>query len=174
MSLHGKTVPDPADQHWIEMVAKHGHAIVMVSDAADKPTDSPAFAYSIGAYESYGAPELIIFGLNRDAAAAIINDFMEDYVAGRRYRCGVPEDGVLGGGVAVMFLEVDPAVGKGYATVADWYYEQAPFPLWQMCWPAKNGSFPWDPGYPADLTEGQPDLTAGGFAGCPVRKGTSG
>ena len=165
MSLRGKTVPDPADQHWIDLVTEHGHAVVKVADAVDDPSDEPSFAYSVGAHESYGAPELIVFGLDSDVAASIINDVMKDYVAGRRFRCGVPEHDLVGGGLPVTFLEADPAAGKGYATFADWYYERAPFPLWQVFWAAKNGCFPWDAAYPADMAGLQPDLTAGGYGG---------
>jgi hypothetical protein len=165
MSLRGQTLPDPADQRWIDLVAEHGHAIVKVGDAVGKPTDLPEFAYSMGAFESYGAPELIVFGLDRDDAAAIINDFMADYAGGRRFRPGVPEYGLVGGGLPVVFLEADPVAGTAHATFADWYYERAPFPLWQLFWVAGNGCFPWDDGYPADMAGLQPDLTAGGFAG---------
>lgn len=167
MSLRGKSVTDPADQTWIDLVARYGHAVVKVADRVDEPTDEPAFAYSIGAYESYGAPELILFGLDGDPSADIINDFMEQYVAGRRFRCGVPELGLVRGDIPMILLETSPTVGLGYATFADWYYEREHFPLWQMFWPARNGCFPWDRTYPAGLVGRQPDLTSGTFLGHP-------
>ena len=159
MSLRGKILDDPRDQRWIDMVAEFGHAIVKVADGVDEPTDEPNFAYSLGAFESYGAPELIIFGLDNEAAAGIINDVMDDYVAGRRFANGLPEQDVVGGGHAVVFLEADSRKAVDYAIFADWYYERAPFPLWQLVWPAKNGRFPWEAGYPGDLEGAQPDLT---------------
>ena len=161
MSLRGRTVDDPRDQRWIDMVAEFGHAIVKVADLVDKPTDEPNFAYSLGAFESYGTAELIIFGLDNDIAAGIINDIMYDQEEGRRFACGVPEYEVVGGGHPVVFLEADPRKAIDYATLADWYYERQPFPLWQMVWPAKNGRFPWEPGCPADMEGLQPDLTPG-------------
>ena len=161
MSLRGKVFDDPRDQRWIDMVAEYGHAVVKVADPMDEPTDEPNFAYSLGAFESYGAPELIIFSLDNDVAAGIINDIMDDYQAGRRFACAVPEFEVVGGGHAVVFLEADPLKAAEYARFTSWYYERAPFPLWQLAWPASNGSFPWEPDYPHDLLDDQPDLTPG-------------
>jgi hypothetical protein len=161
MSLRGQILDDPRDQHWIDLVAKYGHAIVKVADRVDEPTDEPGFAYSLGAFETYGAPELIVFGLDNDLAAAIIKDVMDDIEAGRRFSCGVPEIDVVGGDHPVVFLEADPRKAIDYVILADWYYERAPFPVWQLVWPAKNGCFPWAPGFPSGMRRLQPDLTPG-------------
>jgi uncharacterized protein DUF4262 len=167
MSMRGRSVADPADQQWIDLVARHGHAVMRVSDAVDQPTGEPGFAYSTGAYESYGAPELILFGLDGDTGAGIINDFMADYTSGRRFACGAPEHDLIAGEWPVVFLETSWELGRSYAAWTDWYYERQPFPLWQLFWPAKNGSFPWDAAYPADMIGLQPDLTGAAFRGHP-------
>lgn len=164
MSLRGQTVDDPRDQGWIDMIARYGHAINRVADDVGQPTNEPPFAYSLGAWESYGAPELIVFGLDADLATDIINHVMAEYVAGRRFRCGVPELEVVGNGLPVFFLEADPAIARIFATFTDWYYERQPFPLWQIVWPGKNGRFPWDADYPGNRAW-QPDLTATGYGG---------
>lgn len=163
MSMRGKTAEIPRDQVWIDMVAKHGHAINMVVDDPGEPSGQPPFAYSIGGWESYGAPELIIFGLRRELEESMINTVMASHVAGRRFRCGVPEEQVIQD-VPVYFLEVDPDLARVYATFTDWYYEREPFPLWQIVWPDKNKCFPWEPAYSGDL-RWQPDLTTNGFTG---------
>src|SRR5688572_17373101 len=147
MSMKGKTPEDSRDQRWIDLIAQHGHAINMVADDADQPTDEPPFAYSLGAWESYGAPELIVLGLEGEVAADIINSVMGQYLEGRRFRCGMPETNVLANGVPVFFLEADPAIARIFATFTDWYYEGEPFPLWQIVWPDRNGCFPWDGAY---------------------------
>ena len=164
MSMRGKKVDDARDQFWIDMVAEHGHAINMVADDPGEPTDQPPFAYSIGAWESHGAPELIVFGLRPEVASSIINAVMASHAAGRRFRCGVPEFEVIQNRVPVYFLEVDPDIAKVYATFTDWYYERGAFPLWQIVWPDKNGRFPWEATYEGDL-RWQPDLTTDGFTG---------
>jgi hypothetical protein len=158
--MRGRTVDDPRDQRWIDMVANHGHAVVKVADRVDEPSGEPNFAYSLGAFESYGAPEVIVFGLNSDAAANIINDIMVDYREGRRFAPGVLEYELVGGGHPVVFLEADRRKGLEYAGYTNWYYERAPFPLWQLVWPAKNGSFPWEADCPAEMKACQPDLTS--------------
>ena len=160
MSLRGKSLPDLRDQRWIDLVAEHGHAIVKVADAIDEPSGDPPFAYSLGAFESYGAPELIVFGLEDSVAASVINEVMDEYQAGRRFHPGAHEIGVFEDGIPAVFREVQAKRAIDYATYADWYYEREPFPLWQLFWPAKNGCFPWDCDYPAELRGWQPDLTA--------------
>lgn len=161
MSLRGRVVENPADQNVIDKVARYGHMVLKISDREDDPTDQPAFAYSVGAFESYGAPELIVFGLDLDDAAIIINDVMADYVAGRRFACGVPERGLMGDDYPVVFHEADPEGAKAFAAFADWYYERASFPLWQLVWSANNGCFPWDGECPAEVRRAQIDMTGG-------------
>jgi len=167
LSLRGKRVADPLDQRWIDLIAEYGHAICKVADRIDEPSDEPPFAYSLGAYESYGVPELILFGLDGGVAADIINDVMSDIKEGRRFGCGIPEYGLLNGDVPLVFLEASPAKALRYATNADWYYERAPFPIRQVFWPAKNGCFPWDADCPTGVKDDQPDLTAGDYLGHP-------
>jgi hypothetical protein len=164
MSMRGKTVGDPQEEGWIDLIAEHGHAINMVIDDPGEVSGEPPFAYSLGAWESYGAPELIVFGLRRDVGSDMINHVMALHREGRRFRSGVPELGVLRDQIPVYFLEVDPAQAKTFAHFADWYYEGEPFPLWQMVWPDKNGTFPWEAGY-AGNPGWQPDLTTNGFKG---------
>lgn len=161
MSMRGKTVDDPREQRLIELIAEHGHAINCVADDADEPTDQPPFAYSLGAWESYGAPELIIFGLDSQVASDIINNVMAQYAAGRRFVCDVVEEGIAAKGVPVVFLEADPGLAKVYATSADLYYEGEAFPLWQIVWPDRNGRFPWEADYVGNR-RWQPDLTNAG------------
>ncbi|WP_395613778.1 DUF4262 domain-containing protein [Allosphingosinicella sp.] len=159
MSLRGKTVDNPADQRFIDMVAQHGHAVMRVSDGEDEPSEEPGFVYSLGAFESYGALELIIFGLAEDLATEVINFAMDEYVAGRRFTCGVPEYGLLGGDFPVVFQETHPDAAQAFATFADWYYERAPFPLWQIVWPGKTVGFPWEDGCADEVKHAQIDLT---------------
>ena len=165
MSMRGKTAEDPREQQWIDLIAAHGHAINMiVDDDPDAPSGEPPFAYSLGGWESYGAPELIVFALRRDVAGDMINHVMAQHQAGRRFRTGMPETGVLRDNIPVYFLEADPAQAKVFAHFADRYYEGEPFPLWQIVWPDRNGAFPWDPDY-AGNPKWQPDLTTNGFRG---------
>ena len=165
MSMRGKTVENTRDQNWIDLIAEHGHAINHVmDDDPNEPSNEPPFSYSLGAWESYEAPELVVFALRRDAASDIINHVMVLHRAGRRFRTGVPELGVLRDGIPVYFLEADPAQAKVFAHFADWYYEGEPFPLWQIVWPDRAGTFPWEPTY-AGNPRWQPDLTTDGFKG---------
>lgn len=159
MSLRNIPQADEADQIFIDRVIKHGHFIQYVSDAIDEPTDEPAFAYSCGAFENYGAPELVVLALDSEPSKGIINTFMEEFKEGTRYRCGIKEIGLLNDDIPIVFLEAGDVARDEYATWADWYYEREYFPLWQIIWPTRDGLFPWDQGYPEDLAAEQLNLT---------------
>ena len=84
MSMRGKTSADPREQGWIDLIAEHGFAINMViDDDPNEPSGEPPFAYSLGAWESYGAPELIVFGLRRDVGSDMISHVMALHRGGR-------------------------------------------------------------------------------------------
>jgi hypothetical protein len=159
VSLRGITSAGPSEQAWIDLIAEFGHTVLSVADAVDEPTDAPPFTYSTGAFESYGAPELILFGLDSPNGAEIINDFVADFAAGRHFRCGVTERGLLADDVPVVFLEASADAGRDYVLRTERYYRGDPYPLWQLFWPAENGSFPWEPGCPPEIAEWQPNLT---------------
>jgi hypothetical protein len=54
-------------------VQKFGLQVIIVSSTRYLP----AFAYSIGLWETYGHPEIICFGLPNDLGHEIINDVAE-------------------------------------------------------------------------------------------------
>lgn len=171
MSMRGKTVADPREQGWIDLIAEHGYAInLVIDDDPNEPSGEPPFAYSLGAWESFGAPELIVFGLRRDVGSDMISHVMALHRQGLRFQTGVPVTGVLRDNIPVYFLEVDPAHVRAFAHFADWYYEGEPFPLRQMVWPDRNGKFPWEAGY-SGHPKWQPDLTTNGFRGADAEGG---
>jgi Domain of unknown function (DUF4262) len=47
---------------------------------------NPAFAYSIGLYEHFGHPEIILFGLDLEIMHRLINDAAKQIQHGHRYR----------------------------------------------------------------------------------------
>ncbi len=164
MSLRDKPQEDQRDQSWIDLVKEHGHAVMSVADLADEPSGKPGFAYSTGGYESYSAPEIIVFGLNVDLMHHMINIFFDKWNKGTRFQTGQEYEGFLEGFPVVFSVCAKSAVDD-YATWTDWYYEREPFPLWQMIWPGSGcGLFPWDYDCPEDVTASQPDLTEEGFA----------
>lgn len=68
------------------IIAEHGHAVLSVQ--TDHPAESP-WSYTVGRADQ-GRPELIVFGLDPDAATALLNELARLDDAGPRLRPDVP------------------------------------------------------------------------------------
>ena len=66
------------------------------------------FSYSIGFGESYGSPEVLIFGLEREKAHALLNECAHLLKGGHIIVPGVEDGSVLAGDYKVVFKSVRP------------------------------------------------------------------
>ncbi len=115
--------------------------------------DQDRFSYSIGFGESYGAPEVLIFGLEREKAHALLNECAHLVKGGHIIRPGAEDDDVLAGDYKVVFRSVRPDCFGEYLGTAVRYYQGRPFSAVVMFLPDRQHRFPWQPGYediPAD------------------------
>ncbi len=118
----------------------------------------PAFAYSIGAFQSFGLPEIILFGLPMKSMQSIINVCVDEFkAAGGPPKLGEPVQGILEG-FPVVFRKVGEDYFRGYLGYALWFYKGRDFPVLQCIWPDKQGRFPWETGFSEDLLPQQPLL----------------
>jgi Domain of unknown function (DUF4262) len=164
MSLKGKPQDEPLDQSYLDKIEKHGHAVMSVADRVDEPTGEPNFSYSTGAFESYGAPELIVFGLSSSIHHWMINEFYSRWKTGEAFQIGSAVEGFLDD-YPVIFVEAGEGAARDYMNFTRWYYEGEHFPVWQLVWPGVNSrKFPWDHDCPQDVIDLQPDLSRHGFA----------
>jgi len=111
------------------------------------------FSYSIGFAESYGAPEVLIFGLERSKAHALLNECANLLKAGHVIQPGVEDSNVLAGGYNVVFKPVRSDCFGEYLGTAGRYYQDKPFKAVVMFIPDRDHRFPWQAGYdylPAD------------------------
>ena len=144
MTLRNVPQADERDQAFINDVIKYGHMVLAIASKVDDPLDGPEFSYSVGGFEAYGAPEIVISGLRRELRHSMTNHFLECWKKGERFEPGLRYPGFIEG-FDVVFLEASKTALRTHATYADWYNERKPFPLWQMIWPgAVTGEFPWD------------------------------
>jgi len=121
-------------------------------------TDSePAFAYSLGLYERFKHPEIILFGLDLDVMHRLINDAAEQIRQGERYEVGRRYDDLLAG-YGCEFRQVDSKHCRRLLTYAFWYYKGSAFPALQLIWPDPEGRFPWDAGFEERFRSFQPNL----------------
>ncbi|NJR52844.1 MAG: DUF4262 domain-containing protein [Leptolyngbyaceae cyanobacterium CSU_1_3] len=130
---------DSTEQKVVDDIAKYGwHAIKIMGDS-----EGPAFAYSIGLYETYHHPEIILFGLPLSLMHEIMNVISNEIKAGKGFQTGVRYESILDN-YEVTFLAVNQADYAAYLGYALWYYQGTSFPVLQCVWPNRNGAFPWE------------------------------
>ena len=85
---------------------------------------------------------------------------MRDCAAeGQKFVAGDVCDDILAD-YKVCFVEVPLEAYRSYLGTAIWFYLKSPrpFPCLQIVWPDREGRFPWQTGYDADLKDLQPLL----------------
>ena len=60
-----------------DLVKDHGWMVQGVFSGANEPNPQPGFCYTIGIWETFRQPEIIITGLPHSAAHVILNDLGE-------------------------------------------------------------------------------------------------
>jgi hypothetical protein len=138
---------DQEDAHTAQTVRAHGWAVQYVGPGDDP--GEPAFGYTIGLF-GLGHPELVVVGVDCEPAYAILQR-----VAGlvRDGRDLVPGELLTFGDRARQLVpEVCPNPGD-VVLAANRFYRRPPehsVPALQLAWCHRDGSFPWDPGWPCD------------------------
>jgi hypothetical protein len=120
--------------------------------------DEPPFSYSIGLFEHFGHPEIIMFGLDSKRSHGIINDAGRRIREGHKYTAGGRYSDLLKDYVCEFRL-VDRTRYDGYLNYALHYYRGSTFPAMQLIWPDKLGRFPWDSSFEERFKADQPLLT---------------
>jgi hypothetical protein len=120
--------------------------------ASEDESESP-FSYSIGFFETFGAPEVFLFNLEPRKAHSILAVCADILREGGELRANEPDPRVLKGGYKVVFRALREDCFGEYAGTAMRHYGDKPFPALVMFLPDSHGRYPWDPGYdyiPAD------------------------
>lgn len=104
----------------------------------------PSFVYTIGLYEKFQHPEIIIFGLKTDVMGRLLNHLRDEIRKGESYKSNKIYSGLLEG-YEIQFLEVKKENYPDYLGYASWYYKKSfDFPVLQMIWPDKESKWPWE------------------------------
>jgi Domain of unknown function (DUF4262) len=136
---------------WV--IETQGWVAEPVAPVEDPPT--PGYTYSIGFEDSFGFPDLVIFGLAPVAARGLLEMVATHLEAG----------GEIPVGTFVGFLDNDLPAAVFPVQVSDYldlfpdaaaYYARDDFRIRQFLWPDKHGRFPWDGDYDERLLLAQP------------------
>ena len=128
------------------------HVVKILED--DK---GPGFCYSIGLFETFNHPEIIIVGPNLDLAHTLINNIGEDLKNGMGYETGKLYPDILDGFDCLM-LKVKEEHYKQHFGYAQWYYKNKSFPVLQCIYPTVKGVYPWEAHWPENIKDLQPIL----------------
>jgi hypothetical protein len=141
------------DQTVRRNVEKYGWDVNLVLEEPG----TPGWAYSIGLYRSFKHPEVLIFGLAKELAHALINDIGADVRNGKTFRSGARYPELLES-VVCHFQNIEkcwytPFLGRAVA-----FYNGQNFPVLQCIWPDKQSRFPWEADFRRDWLWAQPLL----------------
>ena len=142
-----------AGREVLQNIAEH-QAHVMHVTADD---GAPEFSYTIGLWHHFEQPEVIVFGLDVDAADALLAQVVEQCAAGARFAHGEKHEGLLVG-FAARFVDVPDDRAQALLGGASWAYEGAAFGCVQLVWPDKEKRWPWQDGVRQGFRDLQPVL----------------
>jgi hypothetical protein len=132
------TATSPSDEKCLADVRQYGWHVVKILETGD----TPPWCFTVGLHRSFGHPEIITFGLPLDTGHAVLNIAGQAAKTGRRFTTGTPYDDFLDG-YPCELRTVDPVWYRWFVGYAMWFYGGEPFPLLQLFWPDRHGTFPW-------------------------------
>jgi hypothetical protein len=133
---HGEDFIKDAVERW-------GWSIQLIE--AGESESEPTFAYTVGLYKTFAAPELIVTGLPHDVMGKMLNTCGERIKQGEVLPLGEPISEIVDG-LPVMLRRVRSRESyRKHVGYAIWFNDGADFPLCQLVWPDKAGRFPGDP-----------------------------
>ncbi len=105
------------------------------------------FTYSIGFGESYDAPEVLVFGVERDKAHALLSQCAQMLREGHTIVAEAEDSAILSNDYKVIYKAVLPEHYGEYLGTAMRYYGEREFSAVVMFLPDRQHRFPWQPGY---------------------------
>jgi hypothetical protein len=141
------------DKQVLSDIEQYGLHIVNV--LADD--ENPGFGFSIGLFENFKHPEIIIVGLQQELIHSLINDMGEAIKRGKRFDGFTYSPDILEG-FECYFIPVDKTHYSAYLGYANWFYKGDDFEVLQCIYPTVKGIYPWQDNWPERLKKVQPIL----------------
>lgn len=130
---------DESEQEVLSHVERHGWSVTNIREE----DGAPGWAFTIGLFESFGHPEVTIFGMDQKGRHAILNWIGENVRKGTNFTDGREHDWVLKGHNC-WSREVRKLWYRDLFGWAIWFYGGTEFPVVQCLWPARDGTYPWE------------------------------
>jgi hypothetical protein len=135
-------------------VELYGWHVVMIQG-----DEEPGFLFTIGLWQSYRHPEIVLFAPSDDpsAMAGRIQPVAERVSDGEVFEPGTVHENLFGR-FPGAFRTVDRFWYPWFLGTAMAFYGGVEFPVLQLFWPDRAGTFPWDVGFSSELYPFQPLL----------------
>lgn len=130
---------DERDRKVLNDVERHGWSVTNIRDQ----DGAPGWAFTVGLFENYGHPEVVIFGMTLENRHAILNWIGDNVRQGKPFSAGQEHDWVLEERNC-WSREVKKVWYRDLLGWAIWFYGGSEFPTVQCIWPSQNGTYPWD------------------------------
>jgi hypothetical protein len=147
----------PAERQLLDAVETAGVHVVHVPRGGSPGGTATDCSYSVGLWESFQQPEVVVFGLPAEVAGELIELIADEADEGHHFLDGTRHEGLLQE-YPVRFVEVPKSHYAGSLAAACWAYEGDGFPAVQLVWPDKQGRWPWDPAAREGFAASQPVL----------------
>ena len=153
MSSSQPVAKDDPERSVLGNIAEYGwHCTHVVED-----NGCPPWSFTIGLFETWDHPELIIIGRSRATSYEILKTLADDIELNDPPNLTSP-DGHQLLGLKCRFLEVNTRYYTDYVGFALWFYRKRRFPLYQVVWPDRDGLYPWHSSAAKSVKEWQPML----------------
>lgn len=137
-----------------------GYEIVQVSPAHS----TSGWAHTVGLWHTLHHPEILVFGLHPVVADSMLAQIVDEVRAGRPLHADQEYDRLLQlhvpgliTGVRCIFKPVAP-MWYTFLGWAEWFYEQADYPVLQCICADPEGRFPWEKNFDEEWRRMQPLL----------------
>lgn len=144
---------DDQEQKVFRDIDEYGLHVKLILEGSNLP----GWAFSVGLYERFQHPEILLFGLPKQMMHQVLNHIAEDIKQGRTYMSGFEYADILEG-VTCIFHSIDQNWYQPFLGWATWFYDGDDFPVLQCIWSDKEQNYPWSARFPAKFRSHQPYL----------------
>lgn len=130
-------------------IEQHRWLVFLITEGNET---EPAFTYTVGLFETFGHPEVVISGVKQEAAMGILNEIGQSVSHGLEREAGMLYDDILEG-YSCVFKPVSSQKYGAYFGRASVFYGDIAFPMLQCVWPDALKRFPGDTGYTLSTQE---------------------
>ena len=146
-------IPHAEKIEW--MIETAGWAIELVAARTDVDPPVPGYAYTIGFPDSFGFPEVLIFGLTPVAARGLFDLVADLLRSGTEVPIGVELVGLFDNELRCMFAPIDLTQWGALVEVAVAWHRGPTFSIVQLLWPDRNGFLPTEAGFDRRVSTAQ-------------------